>query len=137
LQDTFQELKDTLYKEGFLVDDKTISEECETEEEYHPPIVEEVLEEQIHEEIFQEEEDPKEVQHPNEWDETLVSFLPLDEDEVVFPYLFPTHEYEEMIILNDEDDLMENLSDVVYQHIIDDFIHVGRHRWDANLFHFL
>jgi hypothetical protein len=45
LQDTFQELKDTLYREGFPVDDKTISEECKIEEEYHPPTAEEVLEE--------------------------------------------------------------------------------------------
>jgi hypothetical protein len=135
LQDTFQELKDALYREGFPVDDKTISEECKTEEEYHPPTAEEVLEEQIHEESFQEEEDPKEVQHPDEQDETLVSFLPLDEDEVVLPYLFPAHEDEEMISLDDADDLVENLSDVVDQHI-DDFIHVGRRRWDASCFIF-
>jgi hypothetical protein len=69
-----------------------------------------VLEEQIHEGIFQEEEDPKEVQHMDEQDETLVSFLPLDEDEVVLPYLFPTHEDKEMISLDDADDVVENLS---------------------------
>jgi hypothetical protein len=35
-----------------------------------------------------------------------------------------------MISLIDADDLMEDPFDVVDQHI-DDFIHVGRHRWDV------
>jgi hypothetical protein len=37
LQDTLQELKDSLYREGFLVDGEMKVEECEIEEEYHPP----------------------------------------------------------------------------------------------------
>jgi len=66
LQYTFQELEYALYREGFLMDDKTISEECKIEEEYHLPTTKEMLQEHIHEEIFQEEEDPKEVQHLDE-----------------------------------------------------------------------
>ena len=62
LQDAFQELKDALYKENFPVDDKTISEECKTEEEYHPPTAENLN-----------DEDP---------DETSVSIVSLDKDEV-------------------------------------------------------
>jgi Holliday junction resolvase RusA-like endonuclease len=49
LQDTFQELKDALYKEGFLVDDEMIVEECKTKKEHHPPSTKEVLEEHVHE----------------------------------------------------------------------------------------
>jgi hypothetical protein len=37
LQDTFQELKEALCREGFPVDDETIDEELKTKEEYHPP----------------------------------------------------------------------------------------------------
>jgi hypothetical protein len=44
-----------------------------------------LIEEQIHEEIFQEKEDTDEVQHPNEQKETLVSMLLIDEDEFVQP----------------------------------------------------
>jgi hypothetical protein len=40
-----------------------------------------------------------------------------------------------MISLNDANDLLEYLFDVVDQHI-DDFIHVGRHRWDVVYFIF-
>jgi hypothetical protein len=119
LQDTFQELKDTLYREGFPVDDETISEECKTEEEYHPPTAEEVLEEQIYEESCQED------LHNEDPDETSVSIISLDEGEVVLP---PAHEDEEMINISDMDDLVEDPSDMVDQHI-DDFIHVGRRRW--------
>jgi hypothetical protein len=57
-----------------------------------------------------------------------VSIISLDEGEVVLPHLPPVHEDEEMINISDMDDLMEDPSDVVDQHI-DDFIHVGRHRW--------
>jgi hypothetical protein len=91
LQDTFQELKDALYREGFLVDDETINEEWKTEEEYHPPIAEEVLEEQIHEESCQED------LNDEDSDETSVSIISLDEGEVVLPHLPPAHEDEEMI----------------------------------------
>jgi hypothetical protein len=62
LQDTFQELKDALYREGFPVDDETIVEECETKKEHHPPSAKEALEEHV-EESWQEEEGSDEVQH--------------------------------------------------------------------------
>jgi hypothetical protein len=45
LQDTFQELKDALYREGFPVDDETIVKECEIEKQHHPPSANKVLEE--------------------------------------------------------------------------------------------
>jgi hypothetical protein len=60
---------------------------------------------------------PDEVQHV----ETSLSFLLLDEDEVVQTCLPPAHEDEEMISLDDADDLVQNLSDMVDLHI-DDFI---------------
>jgi hypothetical protein len=37
LQATFQEIKDALQREGFPIDGETTVEECEIEEEYHPP----------------------------------------------------------------------------------------------------
>ena len=43
LQTTLQELKYTLYRKYFSVDVDTIYEECELEEEYHLPSVEEVF----------------------------------------------------------------------------------------------
>jgi hypothetical protein len=64
-----------------------------------------------------------------------VSIIPLGEGEVVMPRLPPAHADEEMISLNDADDLVEDPSDVVDQHI-DDFIHVGRRRWDVVCFIF-
>jgi hypothetical protein len=51
------------------VDDDTTVEECEVEEEYHPPPVEEVIKEHIHEESCQEDEDLY---------DKLVSILSLD-----------------------------------------------------------
>jgi hypothetical protein len=41
------------------------------------------------------------VQHVENLDETLVSILPLDEDEVVQPCFPPAHEDEEVISPND------------------------------------
>jgi hypothetical protein len=41
LQYTFQDLKEDICREGFLMDDETIVEEWKTKEEYHPPTVEE------------------------------------------------------------------------------------------------
>jgi hypothetical protein len=96
---------------------------------YHLPFVKEALEENIHEESCQEDLDDEDP------DETLVSILPLDEGEVLQPYLPPAHENEDMISFNDADDLVEDLYDVVDQHI-DDFIHVGRCRWDVGYFIF-
>jgi hypothetical protein len=119
LRDTFQDLKDALYKEGFPLDDKIISEECKTKEEYHPPTAEEVLEEQIYEEICQEDI------HNEDLGETLVSIISLNEGEVVVP---PAHEEEEMINISDTNDPVEDPSDTVDQHI-DDFVCVGRRRW--------
>jgi hypothetical protein len=47
-------------------------------------------------------------------------------------FLFlPAHEDEEMVSFNDTNDFMEDLSNMVDQHI-DDFIHVGRHGWDIS-----
>jgi hypothetical protein len=48
---------------------------------------EEMLEEQIYEESYQ--EDPDEVSHVEDLDETFVSMLPLDEDEVFLPHFPP------------------------------------------------
>jgi hypothetical protein len=75
------------------------------------------------------------VQHVENPDETSISILPLDKDEVVQPFFPPTHKYEEVISPNDVDDFVEDLSDMVDQHI-DDFIQVGRHRWDVGCFIF-
>jgi hypothetical protein len=46
-----------------------------------------MLEEQIYEESYQ--EDPNEVSHVEDPDETFVSMLPLDEDEVFLPHFPP------------------------------------------------
>jgi hypothetical protein len=113
----------------FSVDDETTTEECEVEEEYHPPPAEEVLEEHIHEESCQEDLDDEDL------DETSVSIFSLDEGEVIHPCLPPAHEDKKIIGFNDTDDLVEDPSDVVDQHI-DDFIHVGRRRWDVVCFTF-
>jgi hypothetical protein len=97
---------------------------------YHPPPTEEVLEEHIHEESCQEDIDDEDL------DVTSVSIFSLDEGEVIHPCLPPTHEDKKIIIgSNNTDDLVEDPSDVVDQHI-DDFIHVGRHRWDVVCFTF-
>jgi len=69
-----------------------------------------MLEDQIYEEIYH--EDPDKLSYVEHLDETLVSILHLEEDEVVKPY-------EEVISPND----------IIDQHI-DYFIRVGRHRWD-------
>jgi len=80
LQDTFRELKDTLYREGFPVDDETIDEE--------------VLEGQICEESYQAH--LEEVSHVEALDETfdedevLISSLPLDEN--IHASAPPTHQ---------------------------------------------
>jgi hypothetical protein len=83
------------YQENFLNDDDPL---CMPEEvykivrdqdqdcEFFDPIEddEDLVEENIHEESFQEDfndEDPDEVQHPDE--ETLVSVLLLDEDDII------------------------------------------------------
>jgi hypothetical protein len=59
---------------------------------------EEVLEEQVHEESCQEkEEGSEEAQHVENPDETLLSILPLDEDEVIQPFIPSAHENEEVI----------------------------------------
>jgi hypothetical protein len=52
----------------------------------------------------------------------------IEEDEVVKPC-------EEIISSIDTGKFMEQPSDIVDQHI-DDFIHVGRHRWDMGCFTF-
>jgi hypothetical protein len=93
-----------------------------------------LVEEHIHQESFQEDindEDLDEVHHPDE--DTLVSMLPLDKDDIVQPCSPPTHE--EIISLNDAYDLMQNLSDIANLHI-NDFIQVGRRRWNFGHFVF-
>jgi hypothetical protein len=71
-----------------------------------------------------------EVPHTENPDETSVSILLLDEDEVVQPCFPPAHKYEEVINPNDADDFVEDFSDMVDQRI-DDFIHIRRRRWDV------
>jgi hypothetical protein len=78
--------------------------------------------EHIHGEGFQEDINKQDL------DETSVSIISLDEGEVVLTHFPPTHEDEKMINTSDVDDLVEDPSDMVDQHI-DDFIHVGRRRW--------
>jgi hypothetical protein len=70
-----------------------------------------------------------EVQHV----EASFSLLLLDEDEVVQTCLPLAHEDEETISLDDTDDIVQDLSDMVDLHI-DDFIQVGRRRWDVSCF---
>jgi len=122
-----------------------------------------LIKEPIHEESFQEEEYLDEVQHPNEKKETLVTVLPLDEDEVFQPCFPPAHEVEEVISLNDEefedpveaplafvllahkekemfifshaDSLMKEPLDMVDKHI-ETFIQTGTCRWDFGRFIF-
>jgi hypothetical protein len=74
-----------------------------------------------------------EVPRTENLDETSVSILPPDKDEVVQPFSPPAHEDEEVISPNDADVSMKNLSNMVGQHI-DDFIQVGRRRWDVGCF---
>jgi hypothetical protein len=60
-------------------------------------------------------------------------FLFLDEDEVIQTCLPPAHEDEETISLDDTNDLVQDPFDMVDLHI-DDFIQVGRRRWDVICF---
>jgi len=129
LQANIQELKDALYREGFPVDGKTTVEECEIEEEYHPPPAKEALEEHVHEESSQ-----KDLNY-EEPDETSMSIIPLDEYEIVQPRFPPAHKDEEVISPKDADVFMGDLSDMVDQHL-DDFIQFWRHRWDVSFFIF-
>jgi len=65
------------------VDDGTTTEECEVEEDYHPSPAEEVLEDHIRKENFQED------MYDEDLDETLVSIFLLNEGEVIHPFLPP------------------------------------------------
>ena len=65
--------------------------------------------------------------------EASFSLLLLDEDEVFQTYFPPSHEEKEMISLDDTNDLVQDLSNMVDLHI-DDFIQVGRRRWDMSCF---
>jgi hypothetical protein len=58
--------------------------------------------------------------------ETLLSTFPSEENEVL-------QSCEEIISSYDVDEFVEQLSDIVDDHI-DDFIQVGRHRWDVGCF---
>jgi hypothetical protein len=78
LQDTFQEHKHALCREGFLMNDETIYEQWKNDEEYHTPNIEEDL------------------------DETSMSIVSLDKDEFFHPCFPPAHEVEEEISPNDE-----------------------------------
>jgi len=66
-------------------------------------------------------EDSHEMQHVKDSNETSTSSLPFDEDEVVQPRFSPAHEDEEVIGPDNACVFMEDLSDMVGQHI-DDFI---------------
>jgi hypothetical protein len=70
-----------------------------------------------------------EVPHTENPDETSIPILSLDEDEVAQPCFPPAHKDEEVISPKDADGSMGDLSDMVDQHL-DDFIHIGRRRWD-------
>jgi hypothetical protein len=122
-------MKYDLYREVFPVDNETKYEECEVEEAYHPPPTEEVLEENIHEESFQEDLNDEYL------DETSVSIFLRDEGEVIHPFLPPAHEDKKIIGFNATNDLVKDPFDMVDQHI-DDFIHVKRCRWDVVCFTF-
>jgi hypothetical protein len=124
LQDIFQEIQDALYIESFSVDDEMTVKECEIEEECHPPPAKEALEEHTH------EESPQEDLNDEDLDETSVSMIPLDEDEVFQPYFPPAYKDEEVISPKDVDDFVEDFSDTVDQHI-NDFIQIRRCRWDV------
>ena len=108
-------------------------------------------------------ENVDEVWHVEKPHETSLSFLPLDEGEVVQPCLPPAHEVEEVISLNDEefedqvedslafvlpahedkamvnfshiDGVMKENLDAVDEHI-DTFICIGRRIWDMSCFIF-
>jgi len=64
-----------------------------------------------------------------------IFILLFNQDEVVQPFFPPVHEDEEAMSLNDIDDSVEDPSDVVDHHI-NDFIYIGRHRWDVRFFVF-
>jgi hypothetical protein len=92
LEDDFQELKHTLCREGFLINDETIDEE--------------VLEEKTHENKL--EDDPDE-ENPDETfvEEVFISTLPFDKD--IQASVPPTHQEENMISYNHFEDLDETL----------------------------
>jgi hypothetical protein len=94
LQDTFQELKDALCREGFPIDED-----------------EENLEGKIYEESYQEY--PDEVSHVEDLDETfdedevLISSLPFDED--IQASVPPAHQEENMMSCDPFEDLDDTL----------------------------
>jgi hypothetical protein len=93
LEDVFQELKHTLCREGFPINDETIDEE--------------VLEEHTQENKL--EEDPDE-ENPNEIfdeEEVLISTIPFDED--IQAFVPPAHQEENMISDNPFEDLDDTL----------------------------
>jgi hypothetical protein len=110
------------YQESFPNDDEPLfmPEELyklvidqDQEGEFFYPIEddEDLAEENIHEESFQEDfndEDPNEIQHPDE--ETLLSMPPLDEDDIIQNFSPPAHEEENMMSYNP----FENFNDALF-----------------------
>ena len=77
----------------------------------------------------------QEMQHAENLDETSISILSLDEN--VVRSRFPSaHKDEEVISPKDADDSMGDLSDMVDHHL-DDFIQVGKRRWDVSASFFI
>jgi hypothetical protein len=155
LSSASKELEDALRREGFAVDGVMTIDECEIKEEYHLPLAKESLKEYIDEEICQEDLDDEDPE------ETLMSIILLDEDDIIQPLypllceveeennlnnedfedpveatpttLLPAHK--EMVIFIHTDDLMKDHLEVVDEHI-ENFIRIGRHRWDMSCFIF-
>jgi hypothetical protein len=166
LQDAFQDLKHTLCREYFPIDDETIYEEKleedPDEEDLDEPYDEDKafalpLDEYIqtsappaHQEenmmsynpfenfddaLFHDcgneenyQKDLNEVFLTEGLKETLSSIVPFEEDEVI-------HSCEEVTSFYDTDEIMEHPPDTVDDHI-DDFIQIGRCKWDLGCFIF-
>jgi hypothetical protein len=169
LQDTFQELKDVLCREGFPIDEDEEKLEEDPDEVSHVEDPDETFDEDevlisslpldediqasaspAHQEknmmsynpfenfddaLFHDcgneescKENLDEVSFVEGLNETLLSTFPFEEDEVV-------QSCEEVINAYDTGEIMEQPPDIVDNHI-DDFIQVGRRRWDFGRFIF-
>jgi hypothetical protein len=159
LQDAFQELKHTLCREGFPINVETKDEENleeDPDETYDEDKVSSLpLDEDIHpstplahqeentmsynpfenvdDALFHDceneencQKDLDEVSLAEGLNETLLSAFPFEENEVI-------QSCEEVINSYGVDELVEQPSDIVDEHI-DDFIQVGRRRWDVGCF---
>jgi hypothetical protein len=93
LEDAFQELKHTLYIEGFPINYETIDER--------------VLEEHTHENKLEEDPDEENLDETFDEEEVLISTLPFDED--IQAFVAPAHQEENMISDNPFEDLDDTL----------------------------